>query len=197
MITRFLILTSKFLLIGIFFTTFSCEKDSECEKDGINTSLADLEGSLGGESIAPDIMTGQNFEFSHEIKNLISTCCDETDTAGPTTTNISVDYSDNIDAAFTNLPGCETNDDIESISPGGIKKQPYMCEFQEPGVYRIRSFADSRDVVEERNEENNRDMDDKSILERKKRTLIIHVKDNPNFVKDKTKPQVIITPLKK
>jgi hypothetical protein len=130
-------------LFGLLYT--SCDDDGDCE------ALSDITGEVNADSTST--LAGSGFDFDHNLENVSDDICDLTETAGSSDTRLTVEYTSD-----PTMPFLVEFDDffgVDAIPAGEMISEQYSVIFEEPGIYLLRTYADGKFVVEERNEFNN------------------------------------------
>ncbi len=183
------------ILISILISNSSCSKDC-------GFALADLVTELAFSGVVT-VTAGVPFNIPNAISNVINTverCNDnvkETLGAGESKSRLLVDFDTQNNGSFASTQ-LNNNFTVPSISSGATAEENYSFSFDEPGDYRVITFADDSDDVDERMENNNASAPE--ILPAGRvteigatpvdETLIIRVLPNPNFQRKKGAPLV-------
>lgn len=144
--------TLLFILVPFLLTNTSCSKDC-------GSALADLITDITISGIVT-ITTGVPFNIPNVIQNVPNTiemCKDDiinTVTAGPSESKLAIDYDISQDGQFS-LNELDELFDVPSIESGVEQPEDYGFIFNEPGDYRLITFTDATEKVEERIEDNN------------------------------------------
>lgn len=188
---------SIFILSLFVLGSFGCSR--EC-----GLALADLITELAFQGIVT-VTAGIPFNVPNSIENTINTVesckgdIQQTAEAGSSSSRLKIDFDQNGDNTF-GLNQLNNNFNVPSIPAGMVAEENYTFSFDEPGDYRLITFADDKSNVEERDEDNNastpeeltsgRHVSENSSVERK--PLIIRVLPNPNFRRSENAPYVRI-----
>ncbi|MEM7163753.1 MAG: hypothetical protein AAF487_15100 [Bacteroidota bacterium] len=124
-----------------------------CEEE--SPALPDLVSSIGLRSENSE-QTGDSFEFEHIITNvaeILNGSCGELETltADESKASITIEYSSGIDHPVFQLIN-EFIYEVPAIPAGMSNTETFSINFDDPGIYRIKVFADVLDEVIERDE---------------------------------------------
>lgn len=180
------------LLIAFLMGNLGCSK--EC-----GFAFADLiaDIAIGG---LQTIVAGQPFSIPNTIENVantVETCSGdllETETAGASQSMIQIDYDVNGNGSFSQNE-ISSNFNVDAIPAGGQANEGYMFSFDQPGDYRLITFADDNNDVEERNESNNTSptatvSSGGRLSADQELALIIRVLPNPEYTRPEGAPFV-------
>ena len=181
------------LLFSASFSNIRCNLSGEC-----SAALADLftdiilQGSI-------TIIAGTPFPVTSSVTNLTNTVqqCKgdirETLTAGASQSRLQIDFDPTGSGNFSQNE-LNNNFAVPEIPPSDTCLCDYEFIFTEPGDYRLITFADDMEDVEERDETNNESnpkiANPRGTTEYAKAPLIIRVLPNPNFTRKPGQPKV-------
>ena len=188
--TIFALLLSVFLLGNL-----SCSK--EC-----GFALADLITDLAFQGVVT-VTAGVPFSIPNAIENTLNTveiCKNdilETADAASSQSRLKIDFDETGNNTFGQNE-LNNNFNVPAIPAGMVAEENYSFSFDEPGDYRLVTFADDQSNVEERDESNNASSAEELTSGRiaaggqplPKSPLIIRVLPNPDFVRDDNAPFV-------
>lgn len=175
-------------LLPISLTNYSCTEDCKAALADLVTDLA-----IAGVQVAT---ANVPFNIPNIIKNtpnLIASCSDDAFGAGNSKSRIQIDFDRNQNGNFIQN---EVNSqfDVPPIPPLSQAEENYTFRYNEPGEYRVITFADDANQVEEQNEDNNASnpkiIDGKAVQRYSEKVLIIRVLPNPNYKRGKEEPFV-------
>ena len=188
-----------FISTSISVSTTSCSK--QCE-----LALADLVTELAFQGIVK-ITAGTPFNIPNAIanaKNTVEACKGdilETISAGKSKSRIQVDFDKSLNGSFGNNK-VSNNFDVPEIPAGMKAVEDYQFSFNEPGDYRIITFADDKLNVTERDEKNNSSptktvksasvADAATDIDNGRLALVVRVLPNPNYTRKIDEPFVQI-----
>lgn len=114
--------------------------------------------------------------------------------AGRSQSRLKIDYDVSSNQSYSKNE-VNNNFDIPEIDPGAQASENFTFSFDEPGDYRLITFADDNNNVEEGNEENNESAPEtvssgKLLNGAIKKPLIIRVLPNPKFKRAEGAPFV-------
>ncbi len=177
---------SSLLLIFATFSNLSCN-------EGCKDALCDLTTEIvfAGTST---ILAGVPFNVPNIIRNLADATIEcLTLSAGESESRLKIDYDVNSNGSFSQSE-LNGNFDVPGIDAGYSAEEDYQFTFNSPGEYRLITFADDTEQVDEREEDNNASTPDIAsagrLSEPVKQALIITVLPNPDYKKTPGEPNV-------
>jgi hypothetical protein len=180
------------LLFTSTTANYNCDLSEEC-----SSSLADLITNLAIGAVS--ISAGVPFDVPSaviNVKNTVESCkgdIRETLAAGASHSRLKIDYDPNGSGNFSQSE-LNNNFQVPSIEPGDTCICDYGFQFNEPGDYRLITFADDMEEVDERDDNNNASaptiVNPRSTTQEYGNALIIRVLPNPNFKKRPGQPNV-------
>ena len=102
-----------------------------------------------------EVAAGETFRFTNlisNVKDVVSTC--STETAGASNTKMDVYYSDTQNGSYQEI-SVDNFFAIPPITPESQARENYDVLFTTPGYYNIQTKADGKEIISERNENNN------------------------------------------
>jgi len=191
--------TATILLIAVLapFTVVnnSCECTAEC-----SSALADLITNIAINA-AVVVVAGTAFDIPNVIENTRNTVQEckglvlETLKAGKSQSRMRVDFDANSNNTFSKNE-VNKNYFVPEIPPGGKASEQYRFSFNEPGDYRLITYADDKNDVDERDETNNTSdpefVESGLVAGTGSRSVIIRVLPNPKYNRAENEPFVQI-----
>jgi CARDB len=173
------------LLISLSLGNLGCTKDAAC-----NQSIIDLTAQIvvaAGSTIA----AGVPFNLQTLIPcalNTVADCKDALTTATSSTGKITTSQKQ-ASGQFTIIDNKDYG--VPQIPAGSAAQTKVATTFNDPGEYQVITFADTKNMVSEFNENNNNSNVIGATARKKIQTIL--VLPNPNFTKSIGAPSVEVT----